>query len=708
MHAVLQCRGQREPSGAVQCDEMQLLEGEGADLAAAVFAAHPMLVGAQPLGRRLACLPQKLHLAAVRAALRSDAGAGQPTLVLDCTDVQTCRIVAQCCAEGEVPTERLHLHMPHVPPGSAHEVDHAALQSTMSALALGTSLQHLQFDGRHLHMAAHVLARVLRFSTALRNLRSLTVTRCTELLDSDRVMTGLSACLQSARLTLTALVLKDCGTGAEGPLLFSCQNLHTMSSIASMTGLRVLTIAGCNVGGQQPLRQLTALGALRDLDCSNMNRAGKPVHLKVILRTVIMHLLPRMTKLTCLVLSGNPMGPRVWAAIAQSLRNMPQLAQLAMCGCALDAQDVEHIAAGLRDLKHLQTLDLSDNPECGDEGHNAIARDVLHCASALTRLSLRNTGLRAWDSGPVGARLPFLASLRSIGWCTAPADVLQTKNQQQVESIAQIAHLALSQEGDAAAHGDSTPDHDSAMGADSAAPPAQCEDAGGSARQLSITHWELDANPPSLAVIAARSLSDCSTQSFTLMCHPFAEAGCSSEAYWQSLRTSMRLTELQFECGPAAAHAFSEHLVCLTRLQTLSFAKCCLGSTCGAVMAAAMHLTQLTQLDLSHCHLADAELTACAGCVPYIVALRKFVISHNDYTAAGFVTVAQCLPPCRKLRQLLAGNAQHCTLCVGHVALVGEALFECDELTELELPQAECGCAVMHALLPGVMVSIIP
>jgi hypothetical protein len=101
----VQRRCQRQRAQSAQCAALQLLDSEGEDFASAVLAAHPLLTSAQPLGRRLACLPPRLHVAAVRAAthLPQDiADDEQPALVIDVTDAHSCSQIAQACSDGQL------------------------------------------------------------------------------------------------------------------------------------------------------------------------------------------------------------------------------------------------------------------------------------------------------------------------------------------------------------------------------------------------------------------------------------------------------------------------------------------------------------------------------------------------------------------------------------------------------------------------------
>ena len=706
----LQRREQQAQAGAGQCSALELLDAEGADVAAAVLAAHPVLSSAVPLGRRLARLPQRLHLAAARTAARNKgASESEPTLDIDITDASTCSQVAQVCTNGsQLALHRLRLWTSDMVRGSVQgEQATSASVKAVRRIMLQTCkrLQHLELHGpaQHAQQLVHdMLANALRCSVALHSLRSVTLTRCDLCVVAGAPVAALRSllcqCLLVAQPTLTALELSNC----EGISVWQqhetadqrMRGQQVTRRIGAIPGLQKLCLSGSKMCRPQSFSEFTQLTALRVLDCSNMHSAQMQPEFDASFGNLVAVFLPTVTALTSLNLSGNPLA-QLAASIAQSLRSMLQLAHLALRSCGLDTQAVQHIAGALaqRDLAQLQSLDVSANPACGDEGHVALAETVLPHATALTRLDVRNTGVRAWQGGAIHALLPALSSLRSVGQSSAPADVLQPQDQPLHVALAHFSSLAMSE---------------------STAAAAAAESAQNAVMRMShITEYDVDINPPGLAILGAYAVQTptpflSSTERFSVISEPFPESDASGEAYWTAMCRAGGLTELRFACGAAAASALAQNLWRLSRLQVLSFAGCQLGSVCGGVMQAAARLPQLAHLDLSNCKLTDAELAACAECVPQTTELRRLVLSNNSHTAAAFVSVVQALVPCRHLQHLLAGQSPQCELNAEQIATVGDELYTCEELVELELSQADCTCADLHALLPGVLVSIVP
>ena len=704
-------RAQHAQDSAAHCSALQLLDAVGDDIADAVLAAHSVLTGERPLGRRLACLPQRLHQAALRTAMRaSSTGDAGATFTVDVADAHMCGAIAQLCSEGQMEVHKLHVRMStavqdHAMSSLEHiRVDTA--QGLMQAAAARSALHHLRFDGREGRLAPTVLKHMLQCDAAMGNLRSLSIAHCQLAPYERQVM--LRHCLQRAQHSLTSLTLHACSSPRSG------DSEQWIRTLAVATELQHLDLSGSQPFNSSIFAALGQLTALRTLNCSAVTGSGRGFYTRCAgLLPPLLLTLCRLSQLTALQLSHNSLEGH-FGGFAQALRNMAQLANLALCACGLNANAVAHIASGMACRAHLHSLDLSHNPECGDKGHEVLARNVLQHATALTRLDMRSTGLRAWHSGAIQALLPYMTSLRSIGWLSPPADVLGAADQQLCVSLAQLLYLQMqvtersrgmaNEQGAASVH---------AAAGDWRAAGMQHQKPGDFAPMSHIVQWELEANPVALALGAARPPEAsfyASTLSYAVTCSLFPEAGCASEAYWRQLGTAVQLTELRFACGAAAAQSLASHLTKLVQLQVLSFAHCEMDSACSDVMRAAAHIPQLTQLDLSHCGLADPELAACAEQLLHMTALRKLALMHNDYTAAALVGLAQALAPCRQLQQLLAGSAQHCKLTKEQVALLGDALFACHELVEVELPHAVCTCAELQALLPGVVVymSIAP
>jgi uncharacterized protein (TIGR02996 family) len=87
----------------------------------------------------------------------------------------------------------------------------------------------------------------------------------------------------------------------------------------------------------------------------------------------------------------------------------------------------------------------------------------------------------------------------------------------------------------------------------------------------------------------------------------------------------------------------------------LSFAACRLGPELGDEIAAATHLTQLTNLDLRHCGLQSAGLTALVQ-APHLARLVNLGVAYNGITEPGYQALLHS-PHLHRLRRIvITGN----------------------------------------------------
>ena len=154
-------------------------------------------------------------------------------------------------------------------------------------------------------------------------------------------------------------------------------------ALPSLSGLRCLELLSASMHGDDMRALATALGGL--------------CHLETL-------------QLWACYGSGQPLTGALAATLAQSLRGMRRLQELALMSMSLDPEAMAPLAAALQSLTFLQRLGL----RCGRMGPAASLAPVLPALTVLTELHLADNGLGEGDKANVLNELRGAPLLRHV------------------------------------------------------------------------------------------------------------------------------------------------------------------------------------------------------------------------------------------------------------------------------------------------------